>query len=247
MNSQHPHGGSGGAPYDRDREMEERHRAIQQHEEMARRYQERDRDRDRDANDRFQSTPHHSSSAGAIPIHQPVASRTTNAIHSPGGILGNYSSNAPNPPVGGGGAGAGAGGHSGFGGSLQQSGQHDRQPAQGNAASQHQIFAGLPHNQGGSGTSQPSAPGPSTAAAAAAVFGGPLPQQQQDGRPGQQSGGPPFRGMTPSGGSQQLPPGLVQGQQPILNVSFLFRRRGRFSFVMFCLFCTLSPILGRGC
>ena len=234
MNSQHPHGGSGGAPYDRDREMEERHRAIQQHEEMARREQERERERERDrdrdreleSNERFQSTPHHSSSAGSIPIHQPVASRTANAIHSPGGILGNYNGNAPSVPLGGGGGNGGAppGSVASFGGPLQQSEQHGRQGqhgGQGNAGSQHQMFAPMPHSQGPAGGSQ-SATGPS--AAAAAVFGGALQQQQQqsqqqDGRGGQQ-GGPPFRGVTPGG--HQIPGGITQGQQPILNVSGLY-------------------------
>ncbi|KAL6859916.1 Transcriptional regulatory protein sin3 [Amphichorda felina] len=236
MNSQHPHGGSGPAPYDRDREMEERHRALQQHEEMARRDHERerererdrDRDRERESNERFQSTPHHSSSAGSIPIHQPVASRTANAIHSPGGILGNYNGNAPNVPLGGGGGGGGGappGSVASFGGPLQQSEQHGRQGqhgGQGNAGAQHQMFAPMPHSQGPAAGSQ-SATGPS--AAAAAVFGGALQQQQQqqsqqqqDGRGGQQ-GGPPFRGMTPGG--HQIPGGITQGQQPILNVSGL--------------------------
>lgn len=231
MNSQHPHGDSGAAPYDRDRELEERHRAIQQHEEMARRDQERERERERDrereSNERFQSTPHHSSSAGSIPIHQPVASRTANAIHSPGGILGNYNGNAPSAPLGGGSGGAPPGSVASFGGPLQQLEQHGRQGqhgAQGNTGSQHQMFAPMSHSQGPAGGSQ-SATGPS--AAAAAVFGGALQQQQQqsqqqgqqqDGRGGQQ-GGPPFRGVTPGG--HQVPGGITPGQQPILNVSGL--------------------------
>ncbi|KAK7218037.1 hypothetical protein V2G26_006040 [Clonostachys chloroleuca] len=70
MNSQHPHGGSGGAPYDREREIEEhRHREemayreMKHQEELARRDQERDarersdRERERDVNDRFQNPP----------------------------------------------------------------------------------------------------------------------------------------------------------------------------------------------
>lgn len=248
MNSQHPHGGSGAAPYDRDREMEERHRAIQQHEEMARRDQERerdrerenrDRDRERESNERFQpsaAAPHHSSSAGSIPIHQPVASRTTTQIHSPSGILGNYNgAGAPNAPLGGGGGGGSSGGGAppgsvvSFGGPLQPSEQHGRQGQHGgqsNAGAQHQMFAPMPHSQGPAGGSQ-SAAGPSAAAAAAAaVFGGglqPQQQQQQSQQPGQQDGrggqqaGPPYRGVTPGG--HQIPGGITQGQQPILNVS----------------------------
>ena len=243
MNSQHPHGGSGGAPYDRERaEMEERHRAIQQHEEMARRDHERERERDRDrererdSNELYQTTPHQHSSAGSIPIHQPVASRGANPIHSPGGILSNYNGGAQNPPLGGGGA-AGSGSSAGppphgpvggYSGPMPQSEQPGRQGQHGsqNAGSQHQMFGPMSHSQNPPGAPQ-TATGPSAAAAAAAVFGGPLPQQPsqqpQEGRGGQQGTGA-FRGVTPGGQQPQAPapPGAMnQGQQPILNVSNL--------------------------
>ncbi|KAJ2973397.1 hypothetical protein NQ176_g6630 [Zarea fungicola] len=102
MNSnQSHHGQPGGAPYDRDREMDDRHRAIQQHEEMARRDQERERERERDRENNSQFQSAHQSSAGSIPIHQPVASRTSGAIHSPGGLLANYNGSTSSVPIGG--------------------------------------------------------------------------------------------------------------------------------------------------
>ncbi|KAF4447529.1 hypothetical protein F53441_8913, partial [Fusarium austroafricanum] len=186
-------------------EMEERHRALQQREEMARRDQEREReqreqrerdrerDRERESNERYQSTPHHSS-AGSIPIHQPVASRISGAIHSPGGLLANHNGN-PQIPLG---------NPSGpplaaFGGPLQS--EHNRPVQHGgpnNSNTQPQMFAPMPH----------AGPPTSTQAAAnsvAAVFGGPLQQQpQQQPQEGQRGG-------------QQGAPFITQGQQPILN------------------------------
>lgn len=212
MNNKSLHGGSGAAPYDRDREIDERHRAIQQHEEMARREQERERerererDRDRDSGDRYQSTPHHSS-AGSIPIHQPVASRISGAIHSPGGLLANHNGNVPPVPLG-----APTGGPlATFGGPLQS--EHSRQlqhaASQGGANPQHQMFAPMPHTSGPPPTAQAATSG------AAAVFGGPL-QQQPDGQRAPQSNNP-FPGVAAS--VQHIPGGISQGQQPILNVS----------------------------
>ncbi|KAM0087300.1 Transcriptional regulatory protein sin3 [Fusarium odoratissimum] len=208
MNSQN----LGPVVYDRDREMEERHRALQQREEMARRDQEREReqrererDRDRESNDRYQSTPHHSS-AGSIPIHQPVASRISGAIHSPGGLLANHNGNPqiplgnpPGPPL------------AAFGGPLQS--EHNRPVQHGgpnNSNTQPQMFAPMPH--GGPPTSTQAA-----ANSVAAVFGGPLQQQPPEGqRGGQQSA--PFNPAAASA-AHQLPGGITQGQQPILNVS----------------------------
>ena len=63
MNSQN----LGPAGYDRDREMDDRHRALQQREEMARRDQERERERERDRErdrDRWKSTRLNSSHSG---------------------------------------------------------------------------------------------------------------------------------------------------------------------------------------
>ncbi|KAM0562997.1 hypothetical protein ACHAPJ_001840 [Fusarium lateritium] len=208
MNSQN----LGPAVYDRDREMDDRHRALQQREEMARRDQERERererdrerDRDRESNERYQSTPHHSS-AGSIPIHQPVASRIPGAIHSPGGLLANHNGN-PQIPLG-----APSGGPlAAFGGPLQ--GDHNRPVQHGgpnNSNTQPQMFAPMPHATG---------PPTSTQAAAnsvAAVFGGPLQQQPQDGQRGAQQGAPFNPGAASA--AHQLPGGITQGQQPILN------------------------------
>lgn len=84
--------------------------------------------------------------------------------------------------------------------------------SQHNTAAQHQMFASLPHAQAQNTGSQAAAGGPG------ATFGGPLSQQQpsQDGsRSGQQGG--PVGGVTPGG--HQIPGGVTQGQQPILNVS----------------------------
>ncbi|KAH7313522.1 hypothetical protein B0I35DRAFT_355937 [Stachybotrys elegans] len=212
MNSQALHGGSGPLPYDRaDRDMEERHRAIQQHEEMARRDQERDRERererDRDSGDRYQSAPHHSS-AGTIPIHQPVASRLPGAIHSPGGLLASHNGNPPPIPLG---APTGPGPMAGFGGPLQS--EHSRQMPHGGqpgANPQHQMFAPMSHGQAPVNPSQGAPNGPG------AGFPGPIPPPQDPQRGGaQQHGGGPFPGVTPGG--HQIPGGITQGQQPILN------------------------------
>ncbi|KAM0524149.1 hypothetical protein ACHAPE_001407 [Trichoderma viride] len=203
MNSQNLHGHGGSAPYDRERDMDERHRAMQQHEEMARRDQERDRERERERDsDRYPPAPHQSS-AGSIPIHQPVASRISGAIHSPGGLLANHNGNAPPIPLG-----APSGPLGNFGGPLQ--GEHGR-PIQhggpGGANGQHQMFASIPHTQ--------PPPNGSQAAPGGGIFGGPLqPQHQQEGgRGGQQNAS--MVGVAPGG--HQIPGGITQGQQPILN------------------------------
>ncbi|EHK39794.1 hypothetical protein TRIATDRAFT_254023 [Trichoderma atroviride IMI 206040] len=203
MNSQNLHGHGGSAPYDRDRDMDERHRAIQQHEEMARRDQERDRERERERDsERYPPAPHQSS-AGSIPIHQPVASRISGAIHSPGGLLANHNGNAPPIPLG-----APSGPLGNFGGPLQ--GEHGR-PMQhggpGGANGQHQMFASISHTQ--------PPPNGSQAAPGGGIFGGPLqPQHQPEGgRGGQQNAS--MVGVAPGG--HQIPGGITQGQQPILN------------------------------
>ncbi|PTB68768.1 hypothetical protein BBK36DRAFT_1191862 [Trichoderma citrinoviride] len=203
MNSQNLHGHGGGAPYDREREMDERHRAIQQHEEMARRDQERERERERERDsDRYPPAPHQSS-AGSIPIHQPVASRISGAIHSPGGLLANHNGNAP--PIS---LGAPPGPMGSFGGPLQS--EHAR-PIQhggpGGANGQHQMFASISHTQ--------PPPNGAQAAPGGGIFGGPLQPQhpQEGGRGGQQNA--TMVGVAPGG--HQMPGGITQGQQPILN------------------------------
>lgn len=211
MNSQKLHG-SGPTTYDREREMDDRHRALQQREEMARRDQERERERERDrerdrereSGDRYQSTTHHSS-AGSIPIHQPVASRIPGAIHSPGGLLANHNGN-PQIPLG-----ASSGGPlATFGGPLQnEHGRPVQHGGQANANPQHPMFAPMPHTAAPPSSSQQAA-----ASGVAAVFGGPL---QQEGQRGAQQGAP-FPGAAASA-AHQIPGGITQGQQPILNVS----------------------------
>lgn len=211
MNSQN----LGPAGYDRDREMDERHRALQQREEMARRDQERERerererdrerDRDRESNERYQSTPHHST-AGSIPIHQPVASRISGAIHSPGGLLANHNGNSQMP------LGTSSGPLAAFGGPLQN--EHNRPVQHGgpnNGNTQPQMFAPMPHATGPPASTQ------AAASSVAAVFGGPLQQQPQEGQRGAQQGAPFNPGAASA--AHQLPGGITQGQQPILNVS----------------------------
>lgn len=190
--------------------MDDRHRALQQREEMARRDQERERERERDrerdrereSGDRYQATTHHSS-AGSIPIHQPVASRITGGIHSPGGLLANHNGN-PQIPLG-----APSGGPlATFGGPLQN--EHGRPVQHGGQANAnpHPMFAPMPH------TTAPPTSSQAAASGVAAVFGGPL---QQEGQRGAQQGAP-FPGAAGSA-AHQIPGGITQGQQPILNVS----------------------------
>lgn len=145
--------------------------------------------------------PHHSNAA-SLPIHQPVASRVSGAIHSPGGLLANHGGATSSMPSG------HPPGPSAYGPDASRTQPHNAQ----NLSSQ--IFGALggpvPH---GGPTSASSAP-----------FGGPL----QDGanRPPQGhhfAGGPPG----PSPNAAQAPQNatnnaaMPQGQQPILNVSHL--------------------------
>ncbi|PHH78363.1 hypothetical protein CDD80_6986 [Ophiocordyceps camponoti-rufipedis] len=245
MHSQNVHGRNSGPPYEREREMDERHRAMQQHDDM-RRDQERERDREREPADRYQPAPHQSST-GSIPIHQPVASRISGAIHSPGGLLANHSGSAPSAHLGGPSAPmpvAFAGPHQAEPGrSMPHGGQ---QPA---ASSQHQVFAPMP-------PSQPAPNGPQATPSAAAGYTPqqppqqpPPPPQQQQQQASQPQPQPPQQqppqqqqpaaqhqqphrqhsqegqrapkqtgsmlGVTPGG--HQIPGGITQGQQPILN------------------------------
>lgn len=233
MSAQPPLQGGGAFDRDRDRDRErdrdmeeQRHRALQQ-EELARRERdrerdrerERERDRDRDDAERqhrepYQPTAPHHSSAGSIPIHQPVASRVANTIHSPGGLLANHGGSAPSLPMG-----APSGPAPTFGGPLHSEtgrpAQHNGPPGAA-SASQHQMFAPMPHGPGGSNNSLGGAGGPP------ALFGGPLqpentrPMQQEGVRAMQQMPFGPAMGAghpIPSG-----PGGMPQGQQPILNV-----------------------------
>jgi len=227
MNPQPIHAG-GGFDRDRDREREmdeQRHRAIQQ-EDMARRERDRDRDEaERQHREQYQPTAPHHSSAGSLPIHQPVASRISATIHSPGGLLANHGGPAPSIPVGApsGGPPPGYGGpvHAESGRPVQHSGPA---PA---SASQHPMFAPLPHGPGG-----PGGPGSSIGGSGlpGAIFGGPL--QQENGRGAPQEAGrgmqqvPIPSAMGPGQAMPSGPGGMSQGQQPILNVSGWLNREG---------------------
>jgi paired amphipathic helix protein Sin3a len=208
MNNQPVHGGGGG--YDRDREMMERQRAS---DEIAQRERE---------NERSHREPYHSgaplhSSAGSLPIHQPVASRISGAIHSPGGLLANHGSSAPSIALG-----APPGPVANFGGPLNEqgsrtSGQHGNQN---NAAPSHQLYNPAGHSSapttslvsaGGPGSSQP-------------IFGGPLPVQESQasipqGQPGPANAPGPQAPAGPGGPVGPGGPGVAQAQQPILTVS----------------------------
>ncbi|KAM7222577.1 hypothetical protein V8F06_002071 [Rhypophila decipiens] len=230
MNTQPLHSASG---FDRERDMDEqRHRALQpeniaqRERDHEREREQRERERDRDDAERqhrepYQPTAPHHSTAGSIPIHQPVASRVANTIHSPGGLLANHGGSAPTIPLG-----APSDPAPGFGGPLHA--DSARPPQHGgpgtSAAPQHQMFAPMNHGPPGSNGALPGSGGPPT------IFGGPL--QQENGR-----GIPPEAGR----GMQQLPfgaglgaghpmppgPGVMgQVQQPILNVSQSWTAQG---------------------
>ncbi|KAK1757352.1 hypothetical protein QBC47DRAFT_375755 [Echria macrotheca] len=224
MNPQPLHGAAGfDRDRDRDREREhgideQRHRALQQ-EEIARRERERERDdAERQHREPYQPGAPHHSSAGSLPIHQPVASRVSTTIHSPGGLLANHGGPAPSMPVGG-----PSGPAPSYGPPLHgEPGRPAQHGATGTSAtSQHAIFAPHPHGPGGPNTSIP----PSTSAAA--IFGGPLQQENGRGIPPEGSRAmqqiPSVSGMPagqPGQAGQPMPPGapgMAQGQQPILN------------------------------
>jgi paired amphipathic helix protein Sin3a len=203
MNTQtlHPSGA-----FDRDRDIDDnpQNRAVQQADAMA----HRDRDQsDRQNREPYPATTPHHSSAGSLPIHQPVASRIPGAIHSPGGLLANHGSAAPPIPLG-----APAGPVATFGGPLLNETNRpiQHQPAQTNQPSQHQMFGPLPHTSVPPSNSLGASSGPPN------VFGGPL-QQQDSIRPSAQQaqlGG----NLYPAQGDR----GATHGQQPILNVSKSF-------------------------
>lgn len=179
-------------------------------------------DRDRDRADRDRDAPPHHSSAGSIPIHQPVASRVSSSITGPGGLLANHGVSGSSMPIGGPSAPG-----PGYSGSLHP--ESSRAPQQTGpppaGASQHQVFAPMSHGPSGPGgppsslSSGPQGPG--------SMFGGPLQQESgrgmpQDGARGMQqmsysSGGGVGPGHhMPSGPAG--PGGMPHGQQPILNV-----------------------------
>lgn len=149
-------------------------------------------------------TPHHSN-AGSLPIHQPVASRLAGTIHSPGGLLASHGSAPPPLPIG---------GHSSASfptGPLAD--VSNRPPPQNVQNASNQMFNAI---------SGPT-PVPAASAAGAAVLTLGPPLQQENSRPPTQ--GIPFG--TGNGATATGPPvasgagALQQGQQPILNVSFI--------------------------
>ena len=206
------HGGPGpgsGPAFDRDRELgEQRRRAIEQ-DEMGVREREQ---LDKQQREPYPSAgaPHHSS-ASALPIHQPVASRIPGAI-SPGGLLANHGSSSSHML-------GNSQGPVSFGGPLHAA--DSSRPAQhigpqNGANPQHQMFAPIPHS-----SVPPNSSVSATSGGPSAVFGGPL-QQQEPGRPMQQipfSGGLGANPPIPAAG--QGTGAIAQGQQPILNVSTL--------------------------
>lgn len=230
MNSQPLHAGSG---FDRDRDLDEqRHRAHHQ-DDLARRERERERERDRDREreeaERQHREPYppatasagpHHSTAGSLPIHQPVASRISNSITGPGGLLANHGSSASSLPISGPSAPA-----PGFAGSLHS--EAGRPPQQGAPSAaggaQHQIFASMAHAPSGPNGSTNSLGGPG---GPGAMFGGPL--QQENGRGMPQDGARamqqlPFgSSMGPGHAVPSGPGGMPQGQQPILNVGCMW-------------------------
>ncbi|KAI1821012.1 hypothetical protein F4861DRAFT_520658 [Xylaria intraflava] len=167
-------------------------------------------------------TPHHSNAA-SLQIHQPVASRISGVIHSPGGLLANHGGSGPPIPLG-----AQPGSVATFGGPLAT--DNNRPHPQNAQTASTQMFGAIGgHSAGGSGSGGTGGAG-GGGAGAGPVFGGPL--QQEAARPGQaipfgSSGGhhnvgagaamaasnAPMSGAG-AGGSNGA---LQQGQQPILN------------------------------
>lgn len=216
MNAQPLHGGGGA--FDRDREMDEqRHRALQQQEEMA--HREREQAERQHREQQFQTPAPHHSNAASLPLHQPVAARMP-TIHSPGGLLANHGGSAPSIPLGGASASAAP-----FGGPLHN--DAGRAPPHGGPpvgpGPQHQVFAPIQHGPGGPSGAVNGSNGPSS------LFGGPL--QQEAARGGPPEAGRALQHMPFPAGVSGAPPmpapgmpaagagGLPQGQQPILNVS----------------------------
>ncbi|EDO03736.1 hypothetical protein SS1G_06217 [Sclerotinia sclerotiorum 1980 UF-70] len=215
MNNQ-PHNGP--PNFDRDRDMEEqlRQRALQHKQEDMTTQRERDLERqERDRQHReqqYQPAPPHQSNAGSIPLHQPVANRTTTAMHSPGGILATHGT-----PLG-----APSGPGNAFGGPLHNDAARNLQHHAQNAAQQPQqqhIFSSEPIFSRGSGAPQSNAP-LGVPGVADVGFGRPqivsreTTQQEVAAARLMPFGGGP---VTP-GHQMPGPAGLTQGgQQPILN------------------------------
>lgn len=200
--------------FERERDSETRRRITQEAEELDRRERELDERRRREG---FPPAgPPHHSSAGSIPIHQPVASRIAGAIHSPGGLLANHGSAAPPIPLG-----APSGPPANFGGPLQpDAGRPPPHAGAPNPPAQHQMFAPIAHTQPPSNNAGPPSGHPPP-------FGGPMSQRETSQALQQVSFGPGGAGPAPGQPQNQMQGGqnaggLAQGQQPILNVSIFF-------------------------
>ena len=196
--------------------MEEqlRQRALQHKQEEIAAQRERELERqERDRQHReqqYQQAPPHQSNTGSIPLHQPVANRTTTAMHSPGGILATHGTplGAPSGPV------------NAFGGPLHNDAARALQHHAQNSAQQplqQSIFGSEPIFSRGSGGPQSNVP----LGIPDAGFGRPqlVPREttQQEVAAARLM---PFTPVTP-GHQMPGPAGLTQvGQQPILNVSF---------------------------
>jgi paired amphipathic helix protein Sin3a len=193
----------GGGAFERDREIEE-----QQHRAAAEAMAHRDREQgDRQHREGYQPGAPHHSSAGSLPIHQPVASRIPGAIHSPGGLLANHGSSAPSIPLG-----APSGPAASFGPPLHPEPTRPIQhSSQNNAGSQHQMFAPLPH------TTVPPSNSLNASNLPPGIFGGPLPVESA--RTSQQPALFPSNTSTNHAVPGGPAGGLAHGQQPILNVS----------------------------
>ncbi|KAK6612458.1 histone deacetylase interacting protein [Botrytis cinerea] len=224
MNNQ-PHNGP--PNFDRDRDMEEqlRQRALQHKQEEIAAQRERELERqERDRQHReqqYQQAPPHQSNTGSIPLHQPVANRTTTAMHSPGGILATHGTplGAPSGPV------------NAFGGPLHNDAARALQHHAQNSAQQplqQSIFGSEPIFSRGSGGPQSNVP----LGIPDAGFGRPqlVPREttQQEVAAARLM---PFTPVTP-GHQMPGPAGLTQvGQQPILNdaLSYLDQVKVQFS------------------
>jgi paired amphipathic helix protein Sin3a len=194
---------------EREREeqhMREQHMMRQQQEELAQRNREIEEQERRRREQQYQAVPQHQTNTGAIPIHQPVASRLPGAIHSPGGLLANHGGASQQGPLG-----APAGPGNVFGGPLHNDNARTMQQVnQQNAVAQqqHQMFGGANIiNHVGHGAPMPGQ--------AAAPFGGPIPNEAAARQIQQLPFGPPVA----PGNPVQNGVALAQNQQPILNVS----------------------------
>lgn len=214
-----------------EREADNRRRLVQAAEDLDRRERDQEERRQRES---FQTGPPHHSTAGSIPIHQPVASRlpgTIHTIHSPGGLLANHGSSGPPMPLG-----APSGPATNFGGPLQPNSNRPPQHAEPNNPSQHQMFAPIPHATNPPSTTAVPPGGPPPGFGALLQQREPHQALQQGHFPGgagpggNGSGGGAGNGGGPQGGQPpnqmhnnqgQGPGGLAQGQQPILNVSLM--------------------------